>query len=146
MSEVYRCTVPGGYAELAEVGLEGKCDDGTMADDHPIKVHLALCGKAMEKINRPGPKRDVMISYLENAGFVDVQAFTYKQPIGPWPKEKRLKQIGAMLLMNARTAFHAYGMAAFTRILEMDPVEAEKLCEAAYTSALNKNNHVYNEL
>lgn len=35
----------------------------------------------------PGPKLE---GYLKDAGFKNVQAFKFKLPIGPWPKDKRL--------------------------------------------------------
>jgi len=62
----------------------------------------------MELINRPPSQRATVVEYMGNAGFVDIKAFAYKQPIGLWPRE-RLRQFGAMvLLMNSRTAFNAY--------------------------------------
>jgi hypothetical protein len=41
------------------------------------------------------------------------------------------------------TAFHAYGMAAFTRILGMSEEDADKVCSDALSAARNKNFHTY---
>lgn len=51
----------------------------------------------MGKIGRPGPTSESLKTLLEEAGFVDIEVHNYKQPIGPWPKDKKLKQVGAMV-------------------------------------------------
>jgi hypothetical protein len=82
--------------------------------------------------------------------------------VGPWPKDTRLKNIGALVLLNCQTGglnpaslsadwklmgwsegFHAYGMAAFTRILGMDKEEADMICGNAYKAVRNKNYHLH---
>jgi ABC-type sulfate transport system substrate-binding protein len=44
--------------------------------------------EAMSKSGRVRPSEEQLKTGLEKAGFVDVQAFTIKQPIGPWAKAK----------------------------------------------------------
>jgi len=66
--------------------------------------------------------------------------------MGPWAKDKTLKQVGAMCLLSAETGYHSYGMAAFTRILGMEPEKASKICDDGVKSARNKNYHGYNIL
>ena len=43
-------------------------------------------------------------------------------------------------------AFHAYGLAAFTRVLGMDHKEADRLCTDGVNAVKNKNNRLYNHL
>jgi hypothetical protein len=58
-----------------------------------------------------------MKALLQDVGFVDVEVMTAKEPLGPWPKDERLKRVGAMGLLHHETVFESYGMAAFTRVL-----------------------------
>jgi hypothetical protein len=44
--------------------------------------------EAMRKSGPVRPTEELLKTRLEKAGFVDVQAFIVKQPIGPWPKAK----------------------------------------------------------
>jgi hypothetical protein len=44
--------------------------------------------EAMAKTGRVRSSEEQLKTRLENAGFVDIQVRTVKQPIGPWPKEK----------------------------------------------------------
>ena len=60
------------------------------------------------------------------------------------PKDKALKQIGAMMLLNMETGIEAYTMAAATRIIGMSSEDAKKLCDDAWRDVKNKNNHCYN--
>ena len=42
---------------------------------------------------------DQMRGYIENAGYVDVVARTWKVPIGGWAKDPRLKSVGLYTLL-----------------------------------------------
>jgi ABC-type sulfate transport system substrate-binding protein len=44
--------------------------------------------EAMSKTGRVRPSEEQLKKRLEKAGFVDLQAFTVKQPVGPWAKAK----------------------------------------------------------
>jgi hypothetical protein len=80
-------------------------------------------------MGRPHPTPEFLKNVLETAGFEDVQMHASKEPFGPWPKDPRLKRIGAMNLLNGETGFESYGMAAFTRILGMSADEARGICQ-----------------
>lgn len=123
-----------------------RSDDGTMADDNPTKIHVDLLGKALGKIGRPVADLSKLAGSLRAAGFVDVKVELLKQPLGMWPRDPKMKKIGAMVTLNAETAFHAYGMAMFTRVLGMETEEAESICIAASQAIKNKAYHMYNLL
>ncbi|KAF8248365.1 S-adenosyl-L-methionine-dependent methyltransferase [Wilcoxina mikolae CBS 423.85] len=147
LAQAYRCTAPGKYIELAELCCITHSDDGTMPETHGAKRFMDLLGAAMQKLGRPAYVDGKSLKgNLEKAGFVDIKVHGYKQPFGPWPKEKRLKQVGAMAIMSAESGYHSYGMQLFTRILGMDTEEAEKACRDAVAATKNKNFHVYNYL
>jgi hypothetical protein len=86
-----------------------------------------------------------MKSLLEKVGFEDVKVLPVKEPMGPWPKDPRLKRLGAMVLLHSDTSFESYGMAAFTRILGMEPEKAREVCEAGRLAARNRNYHMYGQ-
>ncbi|KAI5846699.1 S-adenosyl-L-methionine-dependent methyltransferase [Tricharina praecox] len=144
LSEAYRCTIPGGYIELAELGGVAHSDDGSMSPDNGVKVFLSLLDSGLRKMGRVASATgESLRANLEDAGFVDIDIFTCKQPLAPWAHDKKLKQVGAVALLSAPTGFHAYGMAVFTRVLGMDPEEADMVCKRATAAVMNKNNHIY---
>ena len=116
-------------------------DDGTVGE--ACLLFFENLVEALTKVNRPPVLDGELQNRLETAGFEDVQAVAIKQPWGPWAKSRRQKQIGAMNMLQAETAFHAYGVAAFTRILDMDAEKADTICREGYRAVLNKNSHMY---
>lgn len=116
-------------------------DDGTVGEAClRFFEHLV---EALTLIERPPVLDGDLQKRLERAGFEGVEAKAIKQPWGPWAKSRRQKQIGAMNMLQAETAFHAYGVAAFTRILRMDVDKADQICREGYRSVLNKNSHMH---
>jgi hypothetical protein len=71
--------------------------------------------EAMTGSGRVTPSEELLRTRLEDAGYVDVQSFTMKQPFGPWAKERELKKLGMMVLLNGETGFHSYGIYAGAR-------------------------------
>lgn len=74
-----------------------------MAPDHGVNLYMAKLNEAMDRLGRPGQTAETLKGYLENAGFLDVTVHRFKQPYGPWPREQRLKQVGAMGMMAAKS-------------------------------------------
>ncbi|KAF8536583.1 putative TAM domain methyltransferase [Trichophaea hybrida] len=144
MREVFRCTKPGGFCELGELGGAPTSDDNTL---HPgIARCFGLCAEAMEKIGRPFVTGKELKKLLEEAGFVEVVAVDVKQPLGPWPKDERMKKVGAMNMLMGQTGFEAYGMAPLTRILGMSREDALQVFVNGVKGLKNKNYHCYNFL
>ena len=78
-----------------------------MSKDNGLKRHMDLCREAMIKIGRPFPESsDFLTDLLVNAGFVDVVAASLKEPIGPWPKDPKMKRIGAMVLLQSEAGIY----------------------------------------
>ncbi|KAI5796129.1 S-adenosyl-L-methionine-dependent methyltransferase, partial [Pyronema domesticum] len=143
MSEIMRCTTPGGYVEMCEYSLSIHCDDGTMKDNNGLKIQGDHLRDAMVKMGRPLPDIKSMKQLMEQAGFEDIKAMQVTDPIGPWPKDPIQKRLGAMVLLHCDTVAESYGMAAFTRVLGMDADEARGICNGARQAARNKNFHMY---
>jgi hypothetical protein len=146
MAKLYTHTKPGGYVELQELGGVLRSDDGTMSDDNATKKHLELQIEALAKVGRPAHTGETLKELFEDAGFEDVRVLNIKHPLGPWPKDKRLKHVGALMLLNCETAFEAYGLALFTRVLGMEHEEAMQLCKDAFAAVKNRQNHTYTYL
>ncbi|KAA8913408.1 S-adenosyl-L-methionine-dependent methyltransferase [Sphaerosporella brunnea] len=144
MSEAYRCVKPGGYIELSEAGHAFFSDDNSMAPTsapaiYSQKLHEGMCLLRRKPVQEVGE----LEKRLRDAGVVDIQAFTLKQVFGPWAKDLRMKKIGVLNWAQAETAFHAYGMAAFTRALGMTAGDADRLCRETDAATRDKNIHLY---
>jgi hypothetical protein len=47
-------------------------------------------------------------TYLENAGFVDIQVKDFKMPHGPWAKDPLMKKVGAMIMLMGETGMSSF--------------------------------------
>lgn len=81
--------------------------------------------------------------WMIEAGFTNVTERLERIPSSPWPKDKKLKELGYYHMHNLLDAMDSYGLAPLTRILGMERVEAEVLLAAARTEIRNKKNHFY---
>lgn len=80
---------------------------------------------------------------LESTGYEDIHYEIYKIPVGTWPADKRQKEMGAYLLLNAETGFDAIGTALFTRELGMDKDKAREIVDGAWRDVKNRKIHTY---
>jgi hypothetical protein len=54
----------------------------------------------------------------------------------------RMKKIGAMVMLTADAGTEGYGLALFTRVLDMSVEESMAICKGASVDIKNKNYHV----
>ncbi|KPM38300.1 hypothetical protein AK830_g8276 [Neonectria ditissima] len=89
---------PGGWAESTEIDLETRSENPRVAEDssHIFKKWRDLFWQAGDRIGRTFKiARDgKMERGMRDAGFVDAQHRQWKLPIGGWPQDPKLKQVG----------------------------------------------------
>jgi SAM-dependent methyltransferase len=115
MQQVYHHTKPGGYCELTSVYPKVFCDDGSMPENSTFKVMCDQFIEASYGMNAPLDSCLRFADYLRNAGFVDVQEHIFKMPSSPWPKDRRLKKVGALEMTNIVAGASAFALRVFSR-------------------------------
>ncbi|KAF8536850.1 TAM domain methyltransferase, partial [Trichophaea hybrida] len=101
----------GGIWEVQEPAVWAWSDDGTLKDDSYYMQMQYLTEEASVKMGRRFNTGADQKKWMEEAGFIDVL------PFGPWPKDKKLKEIGFMQKMQLQDALEPYCLALFTRVL-----------------------------
>jgi hypothetical protein len=76
-------------------------------------------------------------------GFVDYHETIRKVPVSGWPADKKLKLIGRWYVSSMESGFEAYGLALFTRVLNLDLKEGKELCAAAWKDVQGREVHLY---
>ncbi|KAF8457878.1 S-adenosyl-L-methionine-dependent methyltransferase [Kalaharituber pfeilii] len=106
LAQAYKKTKPGGYIEFQDYGSELFLHDGTQLgkspDEPPVGQFFYYVTTAGEKQGRQMVVARGTKERLEKAGFVDVEEHLAIWPLGPWPKDKRLKQIGRWAQVGAK--------------------------------------------
>lgn len=85
-------------------------DDGTLTDEHDFLKWDKLFLDGLDAINRSGRPAHKLRSYAEAAGFVNIREEKLKMPLGPWPKDPELKQIGMMNLVQMLDGAEAFSL------------------------------------
>ncbi|KAF5709337.1 methyltransferase [Fusarium globosum] len=94
--EAYRCLKPGGYIESHEALSRMDCDDGSITKKSAMHQWGKFFVEGGKKIGRSFTivEDGVQRSAMEKAGFVNLEDRDFKVPIGGWPKDPRMKEIG----------------------------------------------------
>ncbi|TGZ83490.1 S-adenosyl-L-methionine-dependent methyltransferase [Ascodesmis nigricans] len=144
--QMFDHAAPGAYVEISEHSMKHiYCDDGSVPEDSVFYAYgnnlsdaLLTLGVDVRQFSGSFFKR-----HLEEAGFVDVQVFTYKVPWGTWPKSKKFKYMGAVCAEILKTGFEAYGLMAMTRLLNIPEDEARGICNGCYKEIMAGKQHGY---
>ena len=105
---------PGGYIEhmeLAPGGDEPGCSPWD--EDNWAKEGLEVAkitGRTFEVMYH-------MYDWIRDAGFQDVVEKRYRWPLGPWAKDKKLKELGIWARAHADAGLENWSLSLLTRIL-----------------------------
>ncbi len=114
--QAYKVLKPGGYVESYEPGARIESDDGTVKDTDAMGQWGMFFAEGGKKIGRPFEvlEEGLQRKGMEAAGFVDIEERDYKAstgclqhrvaqrltsstaqtPLGSWPEDPKLKEIG----------------------------------------------------
>ena len=90
---------PGGWIEHSEINPDTKSDDGTTGKGDPFYDAGEFAHGCTEMNGKSLVIQADLKQMIMDAGFVNVVEHYYKWPIGDWPADPRLKELG---IINAR--------------------------------------------
>ncbi|KAL1961876.1 hypothetical protein VTN77DRAFT_956 [Rasamsonia byssochlamydoides] len=134
---------PGGYFEIVEAAFWSWSDDGTLKDDSPYMQYIRDLNEAGEKLGREMNVAHKLKGWLINAGFEAVTEKVYLLPLGPWPKDPRLKEVGKWESIAAPESVEAYGLRLYTQILGWSVEEARNHQERVKKQLRERSLHAY---
>lgn len=132
---------PGGYIQLCGSYPSFQSDDGTLPADSAYIKMGELYFEMSEKIGASGRELQNWKRYLIEAGYEDVQEILLKIPTNPWPKDQRLKKIGAFELCHFRDNIANVFARGYTQILGGDPTYFQVLLAQARKEVVDRTMH-----
>lgn len=136
-----------GWIECQEVHPQPIADDNTIPEEWPLKVWEENMDYAATRCLRPA--RPIRVAphirtWMEEAGYVDIHEHITKIPLGAWPKDKRLKNIGGWWLANWLAGLQGFTYKLFSGDgLRWSRDEIEVHLADVRKAALMKNVHSY---
>ncbi|KAH6854746.1 S-adenosyl-L-methionine-dependent methyltransferase [Chaetomium sp. MPI-CAGE-AT-0009] len=108
---------PGGWAEFEDFDLQYYSEDGSLKPESSTLTWINTFLEATRKMGReacPGPKLE---GWLRDAGFTNVTHQRFRLPIGAWPKDPHLKQVGLYNISQIMTGLEAFSLRIFCDVL-----------------------------
>ncbi|RMJ21174.1 Methyltransferase [Aspergillus sp. HF37] len=135
---------PGGWIEMVDfVGDEFFADDDSLEKAPYLTEWARLQKVAFHKFGKEfGIARDHKQRMID-AGFKNVREEVYKAPLNPWPKDRKLKELGRYYQLNMLECIEAYTLASFTRILGWDITEVNVFFADVRKELVDRKLHVY---
>ncbi|KAH4964841.1 hypothetical protein HBI82_025990 [Parastagonospora nodorum] len=147
-AQVYAHLAPGAWFEQLEFEIRTNADpaSGRHADqivaafsDSVIDVGERLTGMTFKIVEQ-------MAALLPQAGFVDVHEERFIWPIGAWPKDPHLKDLGRWGERNWSEGIEGWVMALYTRLLGWTYAEVQAFVKDFRSVIKNRGNHFYHEV
>lgn len=120
--QAYRALAPGGYLESYEAAVTQESDDGSVAPGSAMDQWGKLFHEAGRKLGRSFRVYEdhLQRKAMEEAGFVDIQVWDFKAPIGGWAEDPRLREIGEFAQMCIEADIE--GWCSSSRSLSLPPL------------------------
>ncbi|KAK5662737.1 hypothetical protein OQA88_6144 [Cercophora sp. LCS_1] len=143
IQQAYEHLKPGGYLELQSVTGVLRCDDGTLSPDSPFQKFSDSIYETTRIFGTPVDDPLRWRQWLEEAGFEDVTEIIHKLPCNPWPKDQRLKLVGAFEMENLLFGLSGMVTRLFSKALGWTPEQIQVFLVDVRREIKNRNVHAY---
>ncbi|KAJ4178436.1 hypothetical protein NW759_017352 [Fusarium solani] len=139
----HRHLKPGGYIEFQAVYPRWLSDDSTAENAENAQGWLKVLIEGSTKFGKP---LEVAVDWkekMEKAGFVGVQQEMRKMPIGAWPKDLKLKEIGKYQLIQQIEAVESYTPRIFSTVMGWEEEELQVYVAKVKKELKDPSIHLY---
>ncbi|KAK4184084.1 Demethylmenaquinone methyltransferase [Podospora australis] len=125
--EAFRCCKPGGYLEDHSNSVKFDSDDGSVTPDSPMGQWTKVFWEGGRKFGRSFRvvEDSLQEKGMREAGFVDIVVRDFKCPIGAWPKDKRLKELGSFAKLVLESDMEGYILYMWSAVMGWKPDEIQ---------------------
>lgn len=145
-NECYRILKPGGWIEQAEFSPGFYSEDGTVTDEHIMGDWIKHGKKCFEVMGKEIMVFEKMKGCIEEAGFVDVEERKFKWPIGTWPKDRKMKDLGAWTRAHLDAGLEGWTLRGLTGVLGWTREEVLAYCAGMRADMRNPKLHGIHEM
>jgi len=138
--------VPGGWAEFQDYDFNIYSRDGSLKmDSNFAKWHYGLMDIARELglESSPGPK---LHQWMCDAGFQNVTTRKFSFPLGPWAKDRRLKELGMINLVQFLDGLEAFSLRFLVEVKRWTKEDVFETLEKVRVDLLNRKIHMQFDL
>lgn len=141
--QAYRCCVPGGWVQSAEADVEFRSDDGTIDKEPNLKLYKKLFEEGGKALGVSFFVYDEQVKAFEEAGFVDIKTVDYKIPVGSWPKDPKLAEVGKFVRATMENDIEGYTLIMWQDVLQWPKDEYQLFLMGIRKAMRNPKIHTY---
>ncbi|KAI1779040.1 S-adenosyl-L-methionine-dependent methyltransferase [Hypoxylon cercidicola] len=144
--QAYKVTKPGGWVQSCEADVVMLSDDGTIPADSSTELFWnMLYRSAGEKLGVSfQPMLDnVQVRAFEAAGFEDIQSHDYKFPVGGWPQDKTLQEVGQYVQLTMLNDVEGYTLFLWNTVMGENAPGYQEFLAYLRRDLKNKKIHSY---
>ncbi|KAK4446864.1 secondary metabolism regulator LAE1 [Podospora aff. communis PSN243] len=133
---------PSGYLELQDLSIPSS-DDDSLNPDTALSQAAQLLLDGTTALSHPFIDLAVLKPLLKSAGFTSISEERYFWPSNTWPRDPRLKEIGALNCVNMKDGIEGMLMGVGTRGLGWTVEDIKLLASVAKDDIDNRRIHAY---
>ncbi|KAL3424472.1 methyltransferase domain-containing protein [Phlyctema vagabunda] len=141
VAQAYKHTRPGGWCEFKDFDFSTTTPDDSLPENSYIVMCHENTKKCCEVLGReysPGPK---LKERVEAAGYENVTEIVVPVPVGIWPRDRKLKEIGAWNYTILNEGLEAICMRMWTAVLGMTADEVVVILAKMRSEMRDKRIH-----
>lgn len=139
--QMHDSLAPGGWLELHESANTLYSEDGSLAPDNALVELMLGLSRACDAIGRTMDPAPRFAAWAAAAGFDRVREQRFKMPVGTWPKDPRLKEVGAFMSVNFFDGVEAFTAVLLRDVLGWAPAAVEMMNSRVRAAARHKDVH-----
>jgi SAM-dependent methyltransferase len=126
MRQSYDNLNEGGWVEFSDWDYRPRLPDGAVdrRDNWITKWHKIMMGTCEEKTGASASPGPLLKNLIRTAGFEEVKEKIFKVPVGTWPKDKKLKEVGQFYRVALEEGLDAISLRILTHFLRYSLDEA----------------------
>jgi hypothetical protein len=130
LQSAFEALEPGGYIEFQNIILPFRFDDDTLRGT-AFQKWMDLISEGAKRLHRNWNTASGLKAMMERVGLVDIHETRYQWPIGTWPKDEHLKELGVWVYTSlvVQKGIHAISAKVLTKGMEMNSNEVDDLIE-----------------
>ncbi|KAM0185780.1 hypothetical protein ACHAPA_011650 [Fusarium lateritium] len=141
--EAYRCCAPGGWVQSVEADVEFRCDDGTIDKEPNLKLYKKLFEEGGKILGNSFFVYDEQVTGFEEAGFEEIKTVDYKIPVGDWPKDPKLAEVGKYVRACLENDIEGYTLMMWQDVLKWPKDEYQIFLMSIRKAIRNPKIHTY---
>ncbi|KAF9629250.1 hypothetical protein BFW01_g10453 [Lasiodiplodia theobromae] len=144
ISNCYKFLKPGGWLEVKEFNMHAYSTDGSLDEENSyLNRYLRESAEGMRSLGIEPEPATKLAGWLREAGFADIRDELFPCPIGSWPKDKMLKEVGLFNLANFVDGLEGFSMRLLTSTRGWKKEEVE--VHVAHVKKELKNRSIHSQ-